>query len=228
MFNLKPFRGNTQGPVEDFLRQVYRWSLSVAADLAELSVDLAADIAAALAAAVAAQSTANTHAARHIRGAADEVDGDLVDVDFVPSNYTRTTDGVATNAEHLRAHLGGVDAKFATIATALALLAPLLLPLRSAYTAASNTLVIGDAFKGVPLDRATAIGLTVPPNSSVAFDVGTLINVYQYGAGAASIVAGSGVTIRSLNSSLTISGRYAMVTLLKIATDEWLLVGTLA
>lgn len=176
----------------------------------------------------AAQSRADDHDVRHIRGGADELDGDLVDVDFVPTNYTRTTDGVATHVEHLRSHLGGVDLQFATVAASLALLAPLLLPLRAAYTAASNTLALSDASKGIPLDRATAISATVPPNSSVAFPVGTLMNVFQYGAGAASIVAGAGVTIRSLNNSVTISGRYAMVTLIKLATDEWLLVGTLA
>ncbi len=62
------------------------------------------------------------HAPKHIRGGADELDGDLVDVDLVPTNYTRTTDGTATNAEHLRAHLNGIDAKLGNVVARAALL----------------------------------------------------------------------------------------------------------
>lgn len=49
------------------------------------------------------------HAATHIRGASDEIDGDLIDIDYVPSNYTRTVTAPATHVEHLTAHLAGVD-----------------------------------------------------------------------------------------------------------------------
>lgn len=56
-----------------------------------------------------ALSAANTHASRHIRGGADELDGDLVDIDFVPTTYTRTVTSPATNEEHLTAHLSGLD-----------------------------------------------------------------------------------------------------------------------
>lgn len=55
--------------------------------------------------------TPTAHASSHIRSGSDEIDGDLVDIDLVPTNYTRTTDGTATNAEHLRAHLNGIDAE---------------------------------------------------------------------------------------------------------------------
>lgn len=90
------------------------------------------------------------------------------------------------------------------------------------------TLVLTDVDKLIELDSASAITLTVPPNSSVAFPVGAVILVTQYGAGASSIVAGSGVTIRSEGGLLSISGQYAGVSLIKRASNEWYLNGSLA
>jgi hypothetical protein len=93
---------------------------------------------------------------------------------------------------------------------------------------ASYTLVIGDEGKLVETNVASANNLTVPPNSSVAFPVGTQILVSQYGAGQTTIVAGSGVTLRSSGTKLKLSAQYAMATLIKIATDEWMLSGDLS
>ena len=47
------------------------------------------------------------------------------------------------------------------------------------------------------MNVATANTLTVPPNSSVPFQVGTQVAVRQYGAGVTTLTAGAGVTIRS-------------------------------
>lgn len=142
MANLKPFRGNTQGPVEDFLRQVYTWSLSVAADLATLTTDIAADVAAALAAAAAAQATADTHASRHIRGGADQIDGDKIDVDFSPDNYTpQTVGGLTTSTEELTSHLEGVDDVFGDHETRIdALESASVASKTTTYSGASDTL----------------------------------------------------------------------------------------
>jgi hypothetical protein len=85
----------------------------------------------------------------------------------------------------------------------------------------SYTLVLGDAGKVVEQNKATANNLTVPPNSSVAFPVGTEIRVIQYGAGATTLVAGSGVTLRSLAGNLLLAGQYAWADLVKRGTDEW-------
>ncbi len=92
----------------------------------------------------------------------------------------------------------------------------------------SYTLALTDAGYLVRMNVASANNLTVPPNSSVAFETNTKIDVVQYGAGTTTIVAGSGVTIRSADSALDISGQYVTVTLIKIGTNEWLLVGSLA
>lgn len=58
---------------------------------------------------------AATHAARHITGAADEIDGDKLDIDFTPSNYTpSTTPTEADNLDNLTAHLYGIDQALAS------------------------------------------------------------------------------------------------------------------
>ena len=90
---------------------------------------------------------------------------------------------------------------------------------------ASYTLVLGDADKLVEMNVATANNLTVPPNSSVAFATGTQILLAQYGAGQTTIVAGSGVTIRSNGAKLKLNVQYSGATLIKIDTDEWYLFG---
>ncbi len=93
--------------------------------------------------------------------------------------------------------------------------------------AASYSLILSDRGKLVEMNVATANTLTVPLNSSIAFPIGTEINIAQYGAGQTTIVATSGVTIRSTNSWLKINARYGAATLVKIGTDEWYLFGNL-
>ena len=93
---------------------------------------------------------------------------------------------------------------------------------------ATYTLVLSDATKLVEMNVASANNLTVPPNSSVAFPTGTQILLAQYGAGQTTIVAGSGVTVRSSGGKLKLSGQYSGATLVKIATNEWYLFGDIA
>jgi hypothetical protein len=92
----------------------------------------------------------------------------------------------------------------------------------------SYTLVLTDAGKMITMNKATANNLTVPPNSSVAFPINSRIDVIQYGAGQTTIVAGSGVTIRSSGSKLKLTGQYSGASLWKKGTDEWVLVGDIA
>lgn len=92
----------------------------------------------------------------------------------------------------------------------------------------SYTLVIGDANKVIEMNKATANNLTVPLNSSVAFEVGTCIEIFQYGAGQTTVVATGGVTIRSSGGKLKLTGQYSAASLRKIATDEWCLQGDIA
>ena len=93
---------------------------------------------------------------------------------------------------------------------------------------ASYTLVIGDADKLVEMNVASANNLTIPLNSSVAFATGTQILLAQYGAGQTTVVATSGVTIRSSGAKLKLNAQYSGATLIKIATDEWYCFGDLS
>jgi hypothetical protein len=93
---------------------------------------------------------------------------------------------------------------------------------------ASYTLVLSDADKLVEMNVGSANNLTVPLNSSVAFATGTQILLAQYGAGQTTIVATSGVTVRSNGGKLKLNLQYSGATLIKIDTDEWYLFGDIA
>ena len=103
---------------------------------------------------------------------------------------------------------------------------PLALTL-NAQTGTTYTLVLADNAKFVTCSNASAVVVTVPPNSSVAFPTGTQVNIMMLGAGSTSIAAGAGVTIRSDGAKLTFNAQYAVATLLKIDTDTWVAVGNL-
>lgn len=90
---------------------------------------------------------------------------------------------------------------------------------------ASYTLVLADSGKVVEMNVASGNNLTVPLNSSVAFAVGTVIELWQYGAGQTTVVATGGVTIRSSGGKLKLTGQYSGASLRKVGTDEWSLIG---
>jgi hypothetical protein len=87
-------------------------------------------------------------------------------------------------------------------------------------TGTSYTLVLADAGKDVRCTNASAITLTVPPNSSVAFPIGTLIPFSQGGAGAVTATAGTGVTVNNANGAAT-TEQYDARVLEKTDTDTW-------
>ena len=98
----------------------------------------------------------------------------------------------------------------------------------NAQTGTSYTAVLADDGKLVTADNASAITFTIPPNGTVAFGIGTQINIMQLGAGQVTITPGAGVTIRSAGSKLKTNGQYSVATCVKIATDTWVLVGNLS
>jgi len=87
------------------------------------------------------------------------------------------------------------------------------------------TLVLTDDAKIVTLSVGSANTLTVPPNSSVAFPVGTQITIVSIGTGQTTITPGSGVTINSAGGALKLRVQYSSCTLIKTATDTWLCIG---
>ena len=103
-----------------------------------------------------------------------------------------------------------------------------LVEVQTAEQTASYTLLLADGGTVVEMNVASANDLTVPPNSSAAFPVGTQITVLQTGAGQTTLVAGSGVTINSADGNLKITGQWSAATLLKRATDTWVAIGSLS
>ena len=97
----------------------------------------------------------------------------------------------------------------------------------NAQTGTSYTTVLSDDGKLITLDNAASITLTIPPNSSVAYGIGTQINLMALAAGVVTITAGAGVTLRSDGSKLKLNAQYAVATCLKIASDTWVVVGNL-
>jgi hypothetical protein len=106
------------------------------------------------------------------------------------------------------------------------LTAPVINLATSAQTA-SYTLVLADNGKLVEISNASANNLTVPLNSSVAFPIGSQINILQTGAGQTTIVATGGVTVNG-TPGLKLRAQWSAATLIKRGTDTWVAVGDLS
>jgi|688.fasta_scaffold06820_13 hypothetical protein len=89
---------------------------------------------------------------------------------------------------------------------------------------ASYTLVLADKNKLVEISNASANTLTVPPNSSVAFPIGSTITILQTGAGQCTLTAGAGVTVNG-TPGLKLRTTWSSATLIKRATDTWVALG---
>jgi len=97
-------------------------------------------------------------------------------------------------------------------------------PSINAQTGTTYTLVLGDAHGIVTMDNAGANTLTIPTNASVAFPTGTVIEVWQLGAGSTTIEADTGVTLNGVSAGgVALGAAYAPATLRKIGTDAWLI-----
>ena len=97
----------------------------------------------------------------------------------------------------------------------------------NAQTGTTYTLVLDDNGKIVEMNNGSANTLTVPLNATVAYPVGAQINVLQTGTGATTVVATSGVTINA-TPGLKLRTQWSSATLIKRATDTWVLAGDLS
>lgn len=90
------------------------------------------------------------------------------------------------------------------------------------------TLALADRGKHV-FCTGGAAAVTIPPNSSVAFPVGSACTIINDGSGARTITQGAGVSLKWAgtgtvgNRTLAIGG---MATLVKVATDTWYVSGS--
>lgn len=91
------------------------------------------------------------------------------------------------------------------------------------FQGGSYTLVIGDRGKMIDMSNPGAITLTVPADA-VAFAVGDFVHVMQTGAGQISVVGAGGVTVYA-NPGPKLAGQFATATLMKRASNQWILFG---
>lgn len=98
----------------------------------------------------------------------------------------------------------------------------------NAQTGTTYTTVLADDGKLVTCDNAASIALTIPPNSSVAYGIGTQINIAQLGVGQVTITAGAGVTLNSSGAKLKTKDQYSVATCVKTDTNTWFVVGNLS
>ena len=74
-----------------------------------------------------------------------------------------------------------------------------------------------------------ATTITMPQDSATTFAEGTQIMWVRYhGSNAVTFAAGTGATIISKDSNLSIDGQYAVAVTVKTDANEWLLFGALA
>ena len=96
---------------------------------------------------------------------------------------------------------------------------------------ASYTLVLADKDKLVEVSVASANTVTIPLNSSVAYPIGTQINILQTGAGQTTISGTSGVTVNSTGATTAspkLRAQWSSATAIKRDTDSWVVVGDIA
>lgn len=93
----------------------------------------------------------------------------------------------------------------------------------NAQAGTAYTLVLADAGRMVTLNNAAAITLTIPTNATVAFPIGTRIDLFQLGAGQVTVTGA--VTVRSSAGKLKLAGQYSGATLWKRGTNDWALLG---
>ncbi len=126
------------------------------------------------------------------------------------ANVTITYDDVANTITIAAAGGGGTAQPWSTVES----------------LAASKTLALADA--GKYLRCTDAVTVTVPPQSSVAWEANTEIHFEQAAAGAVTFTAGAGVTINKPASLNAVTAeQYVAVTLKRVAADTWTLIGAL-
>ena len=103
----------------------------------------------------------------------------------------------------------------------------------NAQTGTTYTFVLTDKDRLVTASNGSAQAYSVPTNASVAYPVGTQINIIQIGAGQVTISASTPATTTILSTGATaaspkLRAQYSSATLIKAATDTWYVVGDIA
>ena len=95
----------------------------------------------------------------------------------------------------------------------------------NAQTGTTYTLVLTDANNTVvELSNTSAITVTVPLESSVAFPIGAQVQLLQTNTGQVTVAGASGVTVNG-TPGLKLRAQWSFATLIKRASNTWVIVG---
>lgn len=111
--------------------------------------------------------------------------------------------------------------------------APLINLSLNAQTGTTYTFVLADNGKLVTASNASAQTYSIPTNASVAYPIGTQINIIQIGAGQVTIqaVTSGTTTVSSTGATSTapkLRAQYSSATCIKAGTDLWYVVGDIS
>jgi len=96
-------------------------------------------------------------------------------------------------------------------------------------TATSHTLEPLDQGSILETTGSSAVTVTIPPQAVLPFEIGTLVNVTQIGAGVTTLAAAPGVALNGVNAgSVALAGQWAGAALVKRGADAWVVQGALA
>jgi hypothetical protein len=96
----------------------------------------------------------------------------------------------------------------------------------NAQTGTTFTPALTDAGKLVTASNAAAISLTIPTDATVDFPIGTQLLVMQLGAGQVTVSAVTpGTTTIISRSGTKTAGQYALISLIKVAANQWVVGG---
>jgi hypothetical protein len=89
----------------------------------------------------------------------------------------------------------------------------------------SDTPTIADTGGYLRTTNASDTAITIPPNASVAFPIGTAMVIEQTNTGIVTISPGAGVTLNTPRGYFTIATQFGVAQIKKVGTDEWTLLG---
>ena len=164
------------------------------------------------------------------------VDGSIDNIHVATGlDAVKLADGTVTNAElqYINTLSSNAQSQLdlkATLASP-ALTSPSISYAINAQTGTTYTSVLADAGKIITTSNGSAITFTIPPNSSVAYPIGSSLTVISIGAGLTTFAQGSGVTIASTGATATapiMRIQHSSATAIKIGTDLWQVVGDIS
>ena len=96
-------------------------------------------------------------------------------------------------------------------------------------TATSHMLEAVDLGSILETTGSSAVTVTIPPEATVPFETGSLINITQVGAGVATVAAAAGVSLNGVaGGTAALDGPWSGVALVKRGADAWIIQGALA